>query len=60
MSAQAFQIAIHQDDDLHQRLDRTRWVDDLGDSSWKYGVSRPATAAQEEAPEWDRSGRGNG
>jgi len=43
MPAQAFQIAIHQDvlDDLHQRLDRTRRVDNLGDSSWKYGVSIP-------------------
>ena len=43
MSAQPFRIAIDQKilDDLHQRLDRTRWVDDLGDASWKYGLSIP-------------------
>lgn len=43
MSAQSLRIAVAQEvlDDLHQRLDRTRWVDDLGDSGWKYGLSIP-------------------
>lgn len=26
-------------DDLRDRLSRTRWIDDLGDDSWTYGVS---------------------
>lgn len=43
MSVQPFPIAVEQRvlDDLNQRLDRTRWVDDLGDSGWKYGLSIP-------------------
>jgi pimeloyl-ACP methyl ester carboxylesterase len=28
-------------DDLRMRLDRTRWIGDLGDSGWKYGASIP-------------------
>lgn len=43
MSVHAFRIAVEQQllDDLNQRLDRTRWVDDLGDAGWKYGLSIP-------------------
>ncbi len=27
-------------DDLHQRLDRTRWPDELSDVGWAYGIPR--------------------
>ena len=41
MAVQPFPITVSQDvlDDLGQRLARTRWIDDLGDSGWKYGLS---------------------
>lgn len=37
-----FRIAISQRDldDLHERLDRTRWPDELPDVGWAYGVPR--------------------
>jgi microsomal epoxide hydrolase len=43
MGIQPFQIEVRQDvlDDLKQRLARTRWVDDLGDDGWKFGLSIP-------------------
>ena len=43
MSMQPFRIAIEQRvlDDLNQRLDHTRWVDDLGDAGWDHGLSIP-------------------
>jgi len=43
MTVEAFRIAVGQEvlDDLQQRLERTRWVDDMGDSGWKYGLSIP-------------------
>lgn len=43
MSMHPFRITIEQGvlDDLQQRLERTRWVDDLDDSGWKYGLSIP-------------------
>lgn len=43
MAPTPFTIDIAQGvlDDLRTRLDRTRWVDDLGDAGWKYGASIP-------------------
>ncbi len=43
MLAQPLRIAVPQEtlDDLHQRLERTRWTNDLGEPSWKYGLSIP-------------------
>src|SRR5579862_8157453 len=43
MSVQPFRIAIAQRvlDDLNQRLDHTRWVDDPGDAGWDHGLSIP-------------------
>lgn len=43
MSMHPFQIAVEQGvlDDLQMRLERTRWVDNLDDSGWKYGLSIP-------------------
>jgi hypothetical protein len=43
MAPSSFLIKIEQRvlDDLRERLDRTRWVGDLGDSGWKYGASVP-------------------
>lgn len=37
-----FRIDIPQDDldDLHQRLDRTRWPDELPGVGWAYGIPR--------------------
>jgi len=31
----------HQLEDLRHRLARTRWIDDLGDGDWEYGLSLP-------------------
>ena len=41
MSIQPFTIAIPQStlDDLHERLARTRWIDEVEGSSWDYGIS---------------------
>lgn len=41
MSIQPFKIAIPQAtlDDLHQRLARTRWTDEVDGSGWTYGIS---------------------
>jgi len=38
---QPFEITIAPDvlDDLHQRLDRTRWIDETGDDDWTHGLS---------------------
>jgi len=40
---QSFRIDVRQEvlDDLRERLTRTRWVDDMGDTGWKYGLSIP-------------------
>ncbi|ARX89198.1 epoxide hydrolase [Streptomyces alboflavus] len=37
-----FRIAVPQDalDDLHERLDRTRWPDELPGVGWDYGIPR--------------------
>ena len=37
-----FRIEIPQGvlDDLHERLARTRWPDELPDAGWSYGVPR--------------------
>ncbi len=47
-----FRIDIPQRDldDLHDRLDHTRWVDDLPGSGWDYGV--PASYVRELAQYW--------
>lgn len=36
-----FEISVPQSvlDDLRQRLDRTRWIDELGEDGWHYGLS---------------------
>ncbi|MGW3623086.1 epoxide hydrolase family protein [Streptomyces sp. NPDC000880] len=41
-SIHPFRIGIHQDDvdDLHERLDRTRWPDELPGVGWAYGIPR--------------------
>jgi pimeloyl-ACP methyl ester carboxylesterase len=41
MTIQPFTIAIPQStlDDLHERLARTRWIDEVEESSWEYGIS---------------------
>jgi len=38
-----FTVSISQTDldDLHQRLSRTRWIDELGSEGWEYGLSVP-------------------
>lgn len=43
MALSPFLISVDQSvlDDLRARLDRTRWVDDLGDAGWSYGASIP-------------------
>lgn len=43
MTIRPFTIDISQSilDDLRERLSRTRWVDDLNDSGWTYGLSIP-------------------
>lgn len=43
MAPTPFTIDITQSvlDDLRTRLERTRWVDDLGDAGWTYGASIP-------------------
>ena len=37
---QPFEVSIPQEDldDLHERLDRTRWPDELPGVGWNYGV----------------------
>jgi pimeloyl-ACP methyl ester carboxylesterase len=41
MRSQPFTIAIPQStlDDLHERLARTRWIDEAEEFSWEYGIS---------------------
>ncbi|HEY1013447.1 MAG TPA: epoxide hydrolase [Herpetosiphonaceae bacterium] len=41
MTIQPFAIAVGQEqlDDLHERLDRTRWPDELPGVGWEYGAS---------------------
>ena len=41
MTIQPFTIAIPQStlDDLHERLARTRWIDEVEGFSWEYGIS---------------------
>lgn len=41
MPSEPFQIAIPQEilDDLHQRLARTRWPDEVHDAGWRYGAN---------------------
>ena len=41
MRSQPFTIAIPQStlDDLHERLARTRWIDEVEGFSWEYGIS---------------------
>ena len=41
-SIHPFRVAIPSADldDLHQRLDRTRWPDELSDVGWAYGIPR--------------------
>ncbi|WP_326601468.1 epoxide hydrolase [Streptomyces sp. NBC_01799] len=41
-SIHPFRIDIHQNelDDLHERLDRTRWPDELPGVGWAYGIPR--------------------
>ncbi|MEU0409256.1 epoxide hydrolase family protein [Streptomyces griseorubiginosus] len=46
-------IAQRELDDLHDRLDRTRWPDDLQDTGWAYGV--PAPYLRELAQHWRHS-----
>ncbi|WP_330269004.1 epoxide hydrolase family protein [Streptomyces griseorubiginosus] len=46
-------IAQRDLDDLHDRLDRTRWPDDLPDTGWAYGV--PARYLRELAQHWRHS-----
>jgi len=43
MPVEPFVVKVNQSvlDDLHMRLDRTRWTCDLGDSGWSYGASVP-------------------
>ena len=43
MALSPFLIDVEQRvlDDLRTRLDRTRWVQDLGDGGWSYGASIP-------------------
>jgi pimeloyl-ACP methyl ester carboxylesterase len=43
MTVQPITVSIHQRvlDDLQSRLASTRWIDDLGDDGWKYGLSVP-------------------
>jgi len=43
VAVQPFRIDVSREvlGDLHQRLARTRWVDDLDDKGWKYGLSIP-------------------
>src|SRR6478672_5284218 len=41
MQIEPFQIAIAQEilDDLHERLARTRWPDEVQETSWRYGAN---------------------
>lgn len=50
-----FRLDIPQSDldDLHDRLDRTRWPDDLSATGWAYGV--PAGYLRELAHHWRHS-----
>ena len=43
MPVEPFVVKVNQSvlDDLHMRLDRTRWTCDFGDSGWSYGASVP-------------------
>lgn len=43
MNIRPFRIAVPQDDiaDLHARLDRTRWPDEINDDDWGWGTSLP-------------------
>jgi len=43
MPVEPFVVKVDQSvlDDLHMRLDRTRWTCDRGDSGWSYGASVP-------------------
>jgi pimeloyl-ACP methyl ester carboxylesterase len=43
MKVRPFRIEVPEDAlvDLYQRLDRTRWPDELADAGWIYGVSLP-------------------
>ena len=38
---EAFEISVSQSvlDDLRQRLERTRWIDGLGEDGWDFGLS---------------------
>jgi pimeloyl-ACP methyl ester carboxylesterase len=50
-----FRIEVPQSDldDLHERLDRTRWPQELPDAGWDYGV--PGAYVRELAEYWRRS-----
>ncbi|WP_053849637.1 epoxide hydrolase family protein [Streptomyces sp. NRRL B-24085] len=50
-----FRLAVPQSDldDLHDRLDRTRWPDDLSATGWAYGV--PAAYLRDLAHHWRHS-----
>ena len=41
MQIEPFQIAIQQEilDDLYERLERTRWPDEVQDADWRYGAN---------------------
>lgn len=49
-----FRVAMPQEalDDLHERLDRTRWPDELPGVGWAYGV--PRDYLRELADDWRR------
>jgi pimeloyl-ACP methyl ester carboxylesterase len=40
---EAFEISVPQSvlDDLHHRLERTRWINELGEDGWDFGLSIP-------------------
>jgi epoxide hydrolase len=52
LELQPFKIAVPQAvlDDLHERLDRTRWPDELPGVGWSYGV--PLDYLKDLAPYW--------
>src|SRR4051812_29632474 len=41
LERQEFRVAIPQSeiDDLHDRLDRTRWIDQVPGTTWEYGMN---------------------
>jgi Epoxide hydrolase N terminus len=62
MNIQPFEVNIPQDDldDLHERLTRTRWPDELPGVGWSRGVPLPIRDGTLDGVGWGGDGRRRG